>query len=431
MPAPDPRPTCLRCLRPLSVCWCTDLTPLETRTRVVFLQHPCEARVAIGTARIAHLGLAGSELHEGIDFSSHPRIRQLIAQPGTALLFPGPDAVSPDALPSPPETLLVIDGTWPQARKMVSLNPALRTLPRIGFVPKKPGNYRIRREPARHCVATVEAVVEVLAAFERNEERFAPLLQAFTSMVDRQIAATAARTTPARRHLRPADPWWESPSMPELDTLWPHLVAIAGEANAHRRGSDVPGVPELIHLAAVRPATGETFNAFLAPRRLLAPFAAQHLEVPREDLIQGRSVPDVLADWNRFLRPGDRLMGWGEFPWQLLAQEDWIPRLAPIDLRLVAAHRLKRRPGAADAAARAIGAELSDPFPTPGRAGRSLQAILAFTRQLRDEKLGGGGVPSFQEPDSRSPRGGTRLRRAAPSGSESESESEDGSARFR
>ncbi len=352
----------------------------------MFLQHPRESRVAIGTARIAHLGLAGSELHEGIAFAGHARVGELVARPGTALLFPGKGAVAPDALEHPPETLLVIDGTWPQARKMIALNPALRALPRIGFMPRRPGNYRIRREPARHCVATVEAVVEVLAAFERDEARFAPLLRAFESMVDGQIAAAAARTEPARRRLKPAGPWWESPAMPDLESLWPDLVAIAGEANAHRRGSGVPGVPELLQLAAVRPATGETFHAFLAPRRPLAPCAAHHLEVPTEWLLGGRAVDEVIAEWQRFVRPDDRLVGWGSFGWELLAQEGWRPGRDPIDLRLVAAHRLKRRPGAPDAAATAIGADTGGPPAAPGRAGRTLQAIAAFAGKLREEK---------------------------------------------
>ncbi len=356
---------------------------------MVFLQHPRESRVAIGTARIAHLGLAGSELHEGIDFAGNPRIQELIARPGTALLFPGEGALSPEALERPPDTLLVIDGTWPQARKMIALNPALQALPRISFMPRRPGNYRIRREPARHCVATVEAVVEVLAAFERDEARFAPLLQAFESMVDRQIAAVATRTGPSRRRRIPAGPWWESSAMPDFVGLWPDLVAVAGEANAHHRGSDVPGVPELVHLAAVRLATGELFTAFLAPRRLLAPRAADHLEVQREQLLGGTTVEEALTAWNQFLRPGDRLVGWGGFSWELLAQEGWHPGRDPIDLRLVAAHRLKRRPGAAAAAAEAVGAVLTGAAPAPGRAGRSLQAIAALVGKLREEKQEG------------------------------------------
>jgi DTW domain-containing protein len=383
------RPTCLRCRRPVSACWCAELTPLETATRVVFLQHPRESRVAIGTARIAHLGLAGSEIHEGVEFAGNARVDELVARHGTALLFPGEGAIAPDALGRPPETLLVIDGTWPQARKMVALNPALRALPRIGFMPRRPGNYRIRREPAEHCVATVEAVVEVLAALEGDDSRFAPLLRAFESMVDRQIAAAGARVGPPRRRLKPAGPWWESPTMPDLESLWPQLVVIAGEANAHRRGSGVPGVPEMVQLAAVRLATGETFHAFLAPRRPLAPGAAHHLEVSREDLLGGRPVDAVLADWRGFLNPGDRLVGWGGFGWELLAQEGWRPEHEPIDLRLVAAHRLKRRPGAPDTAAAAIGADVGGPSPAPGRAGTALRAMAAFAGTLVEEKRKG------------------------------------------
>lgn len=386
MPVPTQRPLCDRCRRPASACWCADLQPVETATRVVFLQHPREARVAIGTALIAHLGLARSELHSGIDFTQHRRVCEIVAEPGTALLFPGEGALSPDALEHPPGTLVVIDGTWPQARKMMALNPALRALPRIGFVAPQPGNYRIRREPAPHCLATVEAVVAVLAALERNASRFASLLRAFDSMVDRQLAAIAARTEPPRRRHKPGDPWWTSPFMPDLEALWPQLVAVAAEANGHRRDSGVPGQPEIIHLAATRLATGETFNAFLAPRRPLAPAAPYHLQVPAECLLGGRSIPAALEDWNRFLGPGDRLVGWGPFAWDLLAREGWRPASRPIDLRLVAAHRLKRRPGRADAAAQALGATLDEQPPAPGRAGHGLLSLAAITGALLAEK---------------------------------------------
>lgn len=386
MGAPTPRTHCHRCHRPTTACWCVGLTPIETATRVVFLQHPREAKVAIGTARIAHLGLARSELHEGIEFADHPRVAELVTSPGTALLFPGEGALAPDALERPPETLLVIDGTWPQARKMMALNPALRALPRIGFMPRRPGNYRIRREPAAHCVATVEAVVEVLAAFGLSDSQLAPLLDAFESMVERQLSASAARVTPPRQCLRNRDPWWVSAAMPDFEALWHDLVVVAAEANTHRRGSDVPGLPELIQLAATRLATGETFHAFLAPRRPLAVNAARHLEVPEESLLNGRSVGDVLTEWSRFVGPRGRLVGWGDFSWTLLAREGWQPEQAPIDLRLVAAHRLKRRPGAADDAVRAIGG-MGNGVPTvPGRAGRVLPALAEFIRTLLAEK---------------------------------------------
>ena len=398
MSTPNSRPVCDRCRRPVSACWCGALTPVDTRTRVVFLQHPREARVAIGTARMAHLGLSRSELHEGIEFASHPRVAGLVASPGTMLLFPGEGAVAPDALAHPPETLLVLDGTWPQARKMMALNPALRALPRIGFVPRKPGNYRIRREPAAHCVATIEAVVEVLAALERDPLRFEPLLKAFESMVDRQIAAKAARTEPVRRRLHVPEPWWTSAAVPDLEALWPHLVAIAVEANAHSRLARVPGQPELIQLCALRLATRESFHAFLAPRRPLGLRVAERLGVPAETLLGADSVESVLERWNRFLGPRDQLVGWGPFGWEQLAQEGWHPNAAPIDLRLVAAHRLKRRAGTAESAAKAIGGAPVMLPELPGRAGRTLSAIEALTAGLIGEKRGarasGSSVPT-------------------------------------
>jgi len=383
------RPTCLRCRRPVSACWCTELIPVESKTRVVFLQHTRESRVAIGTARIAHVGLAGSELHEGIDFSGNGRVQELVGRPGTALLFPGPGAMSPDALRCPPETLLVIDGTWPQARKLLAVNPVLGTLPRIGFMPRRPGNYRIRREPARHCVATVEAVVEVLAAFERDEARFAPLLRAFESMVDRQIAAVSTRVGPPRRRLKRAGPWWRSGGIPDLDGLWPNLVAIAAEANAHHRSSGVQGAPELVQLAAIRLATGDRFHAFMAPRRRLAPYAAEHLDVSPEQLLGGVGMDAALREWEGFVRPDDRLVGWGRFSWELLAQEGWHPERDPIDIRSVAAHRFKRRPGSAEAAAKALGWTLDGAMWVPGRAGRTLRAIEVITGKLREEMRSG------------------------------------------
>jgi hypothetical protein len=73
----------------------------------------------------------------------------------------------------------------------------------------------------------------------------------------------------------------------------------------------------------------------------------------------------------------------------LLAQESWHPHLAPIDLRGVAAHRLKRRPGAPSVAAGAIGAIVPESTTPPGRAGKTAQAVAAFLMQLVAEKRAG------------------------------------------
>jgi DTW domain-containing protein len=194
------RDVCWRCRRPRAVCYCALLPSLPTRTRVVFLQHPRERRVAIGTARMAHLALPNSELHEGVVFEDDARIIALACDPTTALLFPGAAAHAPDAVPGPPvRSLIVVDGTWSQARKVLKLNPRLASLRRVGVTPRAPGNYRIRKEPRPECLATVEAVASVLAALEDEPARFDEMLRAFAYMVDRQIAHAAKDESPRRR----------------------------------------------------------------------------------------------------------------------------------------------------------------------------------------------------------------------------------------
>src|SRR4051812_31282822 len=131
MPAPAEelfRAVCARCRRPESVCYCRHLTSLATETRVVLLQHPRERDVAIGTARMASLCLPNSELHVGVHFRGSPELARALSDPArpAALLWPGPGAI--DVVKNPPSgpiTLVVVDGTWWQAKKLVRENPEL------------------------------------------------------------------------------------------------------------------------------------------------------------------------------------------------------------------------------------------------------------------------------------------------------------------
>jgi tRNA-uridine aminocarboxypropyltransferase len=191
---------CWRCRRPGTLCWCARLVPVATATRVVFLQHPRERRVRIGTALLAHQGLANSELHLGVRFADHARVRRLVAAPGTALLFPGPGAHDPRHVPgAPPSTLIVLDGTWVQARKLLHRNPQLAALPRLGFVPAAPSRYRVRREPAPHCLSTIEAVVETLRRLEGDDPRLDALLGVFDDLVAVQLRCVADHPRPYHR----------------------------------------------------------------------------------------------------------------------------------------------------------------------------------------------------------------------------------------
>jgi DTW domain-containing protein YfiP len=373
------RDVCLRCRRPRVVCYCAHLTTIETRTRLVFLQHPREARMPVGTARMAHLALPNSELHVGVTFGEDARLRSLTAMPGTALLFPGEGALPPEAVGDELKHLIVIDGTWAQAKKVLKQNPLLQTLPRIGLTPTKPGNYRIRKEPTPEALATIEAVADVLGSLEGERPRFEAMLAAFTWMVDRQIDYASSRSGPPRR-------WVETEArlrkVAEQRSRLARAVVMHGEVNAHSRGSDVAGEPELVHFVAQRAATGELFEAFLRPRRPLGPNVPFQLKLSGEWLVAGETIEAFLSRWRAWLRTDDVLCGWGPFTRQKLVDEgdeerEWM------DLRYVTAMRLQRRPGSPLEALRLW----SDRPPSPaghGRAGELVGALSALVPLLTD-----------------------------------------------
>src|SRR5882724_229278 len=133
MPHPvfQPRAVCIRCRRPESVCYCGHITPLESTTKVVLLQHPRERDVPIGTARMASLCLCDAELHIGVHWRGSSALPRALSDPArpAVLLYPGRGAI--DVVQHPPETpvtLIVVDGTWSQTKKVVRENPELAAL---------------------------------------------------------------------------------------------------------------------------------------------------------------------------------------------------------------------------------------------------------------------------------------------------------------
>jgi DTW domain-containing protein YfiP len=182
------RPTCYRCWRPTIACICADVVGVGNRTPVVIVQHPRERRHPFGTVRILRLGLRRVDVHVASSLFSERAECPPCAPPGAALLFPGPESM-PLHECAPPTALVVVDGTWPTARKLVRDNAWLQELPRVRLCPTAPGRYRIRRAPRpAFQLSTVEAVVAALRILEPDTHGFDDLLAAFDRMIERQIA---------------------------------------------------------------------------------------------------------------------------------------------------------------------------------------------------------------------------------------------------
>ncbi|AIR91743.1 tRNA-uridine aminocarboxypropyltransferase [Pseudomonas cremoricolorata] len=194
------RPRCGRCQRPLSHCLCALIPYLPSRTRVLLLQHASEAGHALNTARLASLGLANAQLEVGEVFED---LSRWLSDPAyrPVLLFPGEQACALDssmASSGKPLLLVVPDGTWRKARKLLYLNPALAELPRVTLAQVSESRYRVRKAPQTGALSTVEAVVQALNALE-GQGRFDELLRPFEALIEGQIEAMGAQTF-ARNH---------------------------------------------------------------------------------------------------------------------------------------------------------------------------------------------------------------------------------------
>lgn len=199
------RPQCPRCTRPTERCLCALIPCLSSRTRVLILQHPSEVKHALNTARLAALGLNNAELLVGEVFES---LAALLQPPGyrACLLFPGEQAqtlmqFAEQQHSEQPLLLVVPDGTWRKARKLLHLNPLLAALPRVVLPEGLQSRYRLRKAPMPGALSTIEAIVTALNTVEAPV-CFDALLKPFEALIEGQIEAMGEQTF-QRNHGKP------------------------------------------------------------------------------------------------------------------------------------------------------------------------------------------------------------------------------------
>lgn len=192
---------CEACRFPSDLCLCPVVPRLVAPCRFVVVRHMSEREKLTNTARWAALALPGTRvLDHGLP--GIPLEEELLAGPGTYVLYPeqGPDraaegtarsfavpgaavttradadAHAVEAVPplraaprEPPRVVVVPDGTWSQARRMMQRIPALRRLPRLALAGPPPG-LRLRRPHRGDGMSTLEAIAGALAALGAPDE---------------------------------------------------------------------------------------------------------------------------------------------------------------------------------------------------------------------------------------------------------------------
>lgn len=178
---------CERCFLQTRVCMCDEIPRVETRTRVLVVRHASEATKPSNSGRLVAMALTNCALLE-YGAKDQPLDDAPLREPGTWVLFPDGSPVDTPPEP-PPRQLVVLDATWPQARRMYQRIDALRGLPRFALpTPATPPD-QLRTPPRPGTVSTVQAVARALELLE-GPEVVAPLDRAYSIMIERSRATS-------------------------------------------------------------------------------------------------------------------------------------------------------------------------------------------------------------------------------------------------
>ena len=224
-------PDCPRCLKPVPLCVCDSIAPIESRISLLILQHPQEQDRALGTARLTALHFRNAVVKIGLSWPSLAKaLGRPVADPSRwAVLYLGSAKAgdldtdseivainrkgeredSQRAILNRIEGIVLLDGTWSQAKALWWRNPWMLKCQRVILGPRRPSRYgQLRREPRRDGLSTIEATAMLLAALEQRPDIAAALNESFERMLARyrEVEVTMPELTP-RPKPRPKKDW--------------------------------------------------------------------------------------------------------------------------------------------------------------------------------------------------------------------------------
>jgi DTW domain-containing protein YfiP len=200
-------PICPRCLKPLSLSVCDEIVPIDNRVKLLILQHPQEQDKLLGTGRLAAVSLKHAIFKVGLSWASLAKAVEGPADPKRwAILYLG--SARPSDFPQGREVVVldkkgnavadqdaelaqiqgvvVFDGTWSQAKTLWWRNAWVLKGKRVALNPRQPSLYgKLRREPRREGLSTIEAAGLLLGYLEKRPEIQTRLNENFQKMLAR------------------------------------------------------------------------------------------------------------------------------------------------------------------------------------------------------------------------------------------------------
>jgi DTW domain-containing protein YfiP len=199
---------CPHCGKPLPLCICDSVTPIENRISLLILQHPQEQDRALGTARltarhfryaVVKIGLSWPSLSKALGRPVHDPSRWAVLYLGSskaadldtdaevvAIGRKGEIEQGQRAILNSIEGVVLLDGTWSQAKALWWRNAWMLKCQRVILGPKTPSRYgQLRKEPRRDGLSTIEAAGMLLGAIEKRPDIETALNASFERMLAR------------------------------------------------------------------------------------------------------------------------------------------------------------------------------------------------------------------------------------------------------
>jgi DTW domain-containing protein YfiP len=212
---------CPHCQKPTPLCICDSVTPIDNRVALLILQHPQEQDRALGTARLTAQHFRDAVVKVGL---SWPSLSKALGRPVSdpsrwAVLYLGSakvaeldterevvaidrkGAIEADqrGILGDIEGVVLLDGTWSQAKALWWRNAWMLKCQRVILGPKRPSRYGdLRREPRQDGLSTIEAAGMLLAALEKRPDIAETLNASFERMLARfrQVQGTNPELAP-------------------------------------------------------------------------------------------------------------------------------------------------------------------------------------------------------------------------------------------
>jgi hypothetical protein len=205
--APAETADCPRCGKPPELCVCSGVTPIDNRIGLLVLQHPQEQDKALGTARLTTVHFNNALLKIGLSWPSLSKILGREADPQRwAILYlgsvkaaqiaperelvvvnkKGEAADNQESALRNIEGVILLDGTWSQAKALWWRNAWMLKCKRVVLNPRRPSRYgKLRREARRDALSTIESAAMLLSRLERRPEIETALIATFERLLTR------------------------------------------------------------------------------------------------------------------------------------------------------------------------------------------------------------------------------------------------------